>query len=386
MELNRRNMQKIILIIVIAVLLYWGLQNLSTVSYFFNRIFGILMPFLLGMCIAFILNVPMRIIENKLFSYKLKGRKNISDKIKRPISILLTIVFVLAIIMLVVGIVIPQLIHTISNLSTNVSNSLLKLQESYNKLISELPEVISVNTINNINWDEINKTALDFLKSGTSNILSLTVSIASSIFSGILNFILGLVFAIYILIQKEKLSKQFKKIMYAYLPETKVDRILYILRLSSKIFSNFISGQCLEAVILGTMFFISMTIFRLPYALMTGVLISFTALIPLVGGFVGLFIGTFLILVSDPIKALWFIILFFILQQIEGNLIYPRVVGNSVGLPAIWVLAAVTLLGSTFGIMGMLISVPVFSIIYTLLREDVYPRLKTKKISPEKLK
>ncbi|AJA46637.1 putative permease [Clostridium pasteurianum DSM 525 = ATCC 6013] len=386
LELNRRNMQKIISIIVIAVLLYWGLQNLSTVSSFFSRTFQILTPFLLGMCMAFVLNVPMRIIEKKLFSYNLKSKKNINDKIKRPISILLTIIFILAIIILVTGIVIPELIDTISTLSTNVSNSILKLQGLYNRLMLKLPEIIPINTINNINWDEINKTALDFLKIGTTNILGLTVSIASSIFSGILNFILGLVFAIYILIQKEKLSKQFKKIMYAYLPEGKVDRILYILRLSSKIFSNFISGQCLEAVILGAMFFISMTILGLPYALIIGVLISFTALIPLVGGFIGLFVGTFLILVSDPVKALWFIILFFILQQIEGNLIYPRVVGNSVGLPAIWVLAAITLLGSTFGIVGMLVSVPVFSVIYTLLREDVYPRLKAKKISPEKLK
>lgn len=379
-------MQKIILIIVIAILLYWGLQNHSTIHYFISRLLTILTPFLLGMCIAFVLNVPMRLIEQKLFSYKTKRNNHIKEKIKRPVSLLLTVLFVIAIILLVTGIVIPELIQTISNLSTNVSNSISSIQKLYDNTLNKLPESIRENAINNINWNEINNTALNFIKSSTSNILQITVNIASSIFSGIFNFVLGFVFSIYILIQKEKLRKQCKRIMYAYLPETKVDRMLYILQLSSKTFSNFISGQCLEALILGSMFFVSMSIFGLPYALIIGVLISFTALIPLVGGFIGLFIGTFLILVSNPVKALWFIILFFVLQQIEGNLIYPRVVGGSVGLPAIWVLASVTILGSTFGIPGMLVSVPVFSIIYTLLREDVYPRLKSKKISPEKLK
>ncbi|WP_010237653.1 AI-2E family transporter [Clostridium arbusti] len=385
MELNRKNMRNILIVVVIAILLFWGLQHLSTVSYFFNTIFGILTPFLLGLCIAFILNVPMKVIENNIFPANAKDKKAIYKKFKRPVSLLLTIIFVLAIIILVMLIVIPEVVRTFGILRTGIPNFILRIQELYNELIARLHELMPGITTAKINWADINKTVFGFLQNGTTSLLGFTVNIATSIFSGVLNFVLGFIFAIYILIQKESLARQVKRVLYAYLPETKADRLLYILRLSNKTFSNFITGQCLEAVILGTMFFITMLIFRLPYALMVGVLIAFTALIPLFGAFIGLFVGTFLILVSSPIKALWFIILFFVLQQIEGNLIYPRVVGNSVGLPAIWVLVAVTLFGSTFGIIGMLVSVPIFSVLYTLLREDVYPKLKEKKISSEKL-
>jgi predicted PurR-regulated permease PerM len=378
-------MRNILIVVVIAILLFWGLQNLSTVSYFFNTIFGILTPFLLGLCIAFILNVPMKVIENNIFPANAKDKKGIYKKFKRPVSLLLTIIFVLAIIILVMLIVIPEVVRTFGILRTGIPNFILRIQELYNELIARLHELMPGITTAKINWADINKTVFGFLQNGTTSLLGFTVNIATSIFSGVLNFVLGFIFAIYILIQKESLARQVKRVLYAYLPETKADRLLYILRLSNKTFSNFITGQCLEAVILGTMFFITMLIFRLPYALMVGVLIAFTALIPLFGAFIGLFVGTFLILVSSPIKALWFIILFFVLQQIEGNLIYPRVVGNSVGLPAIWVLVAVTLFGSTFGIIGMLVSVPIFSVLYTLLREDVYPKLKEKKISSEKL-
>jgi predicted PurR-regulated permease PerM len=378
-------MRNILIVVVIAILLFWGLQNLSTVSYFFNTIFGILTPFLLGLCIAFILNVPMKVIENNIFPANAKDKKGIYKKFKRPVSLLLTIIFVLAIIILVMLIVIPEVVRTFGILRTGIPNFILRIQELYNELIARLHELMPGITTAKINWADINKTVFGFLQNGTTSLLGFTVNIATSIFSGVLNFVLGFIFAIYILIQKESLARQVKRVLYAYLPETKADRLLYILRLSNKTFSNFITGQCLEAVILGTMFFITMLIFRLPYALMVGVLIAFTALIPLFGAFIGLFVGTFLILVSSPIKALWFIILFFVLQQIEGNLIYPRVVGNSVGLPAIWVLVAVTLFGSTFGIIGMLVSVPIFSVLYTLLREDVYPRLKDKRISSEKL-
>lgn len=385
LELNRKNMRNILIVVVIAILLFWGLQNLSTVSYFFNTIFGILTPFLLGLCIAFILNVPMKVIENNIFPANAKDKKGIYKKFKRPVSLLLTIIFVLAIIILVMLIVIPEVVRTFGILRTGIPNFILRIQELYNELIARLHELMPGITTAKINWADINKTVFGFLQNGTTSLLGFTVNIATSIFSGVLNFVLGFIFAIYILIQKESLARQVKRVLYAYLPETKADRLLYILRLSNKTFSNFITGQCLEAVILGAMFFITMLIFRLPYALMVGVLIAFTALIPLFGAFIGLFVGTFLILVSSPIKALWFIILFFVLQQIEGNLIYPRVVGNSVGLPAIWVLVAVTLFGSTFGIIGMLVSVPIFSVLYTLLREDVYPKLKEKKISSEKL-
>ena len=194
---------------------------------------------------------------------------------------------------------------------------------------------------------------------------------------------IAFVFACYILLQKEKLHVQIKKVLFAYLPEKRVVSILDICSLTYKTFSNFLTGQCVEALILGSMFFVVMGIIRLPYALLVGVLIAFTALIPIFGAFIGCAVGAFLILMVDPWKAVVFIILFLVLQQIEGNLIYPKVVGNSVGLPSIWVLAAVSIGGSLMGVVGMLIFIPLVSVVYTIFRGDVYRRLEKKQISVE---
>ena len=209
--------------------------------------------------------------------------------------------------------------------------------------------------------------------------LNSTIGIASSVVSGFTNLFIGLVFSVYVLAQKEKLAGQVKRVLSAFLPEKINNSVLYVCALLNKNFTNFITGQCLEAVILGTMFVIAMTIFRMPYAVMIGVLIAFTALIPIVGAFIGCVVGAFLILLVNPWKALAFIVLFLVLQQIEGNLIYPRVVGSSVGLPAMWVLVAVTIGGSLFGIMGMLVFIPLISTVYALLRECVNRRNEKKR-------
>ena len=208
---------------------------------------------------------------------------------------------------------------------------------------------------------------------------------ASSIVSGIVDFFIGFIFAIYVLAQREKLSRQVKMILYAALPEAAADYLCRVGALACRVFSNFFSGQCLEACILGFLFVIAMTIFRMPYAVLVGVLVAFTALIPMFGAFIGCALGAFLILMQNPIQALWFIVMFIVIQQLEGNLIYPKVVGNSVGLPSIWVLAAVTLGGSTMGVLGMLIMIPLCSVAYSLLRESVYGRLKKRGIDREKL-
>ena len=197
---------------------------------------------------------------------------------------------------------------------------------------------------------------------------------------------MGLIFAIYILLRKETLAVQFKKMTYAFLPERVADEMIRILTMAEKTFSNFMAGQCVEAMILGSLFFAAMLLFRLPYALMISVLIAFTALIPVFGAFVGCFIGAFLILVTSPMKAVEFVVLFCILQQLENNLIYPRVVGTSVGLPAMWVMMAVTVGGSTTGVVGMLVSVPLASVLYSLLREKVYRNLRVRRVPAGKWK
>lgn len=199
-----------------------------------------------------------------------------------------------------------------------------------------------------------------------------------------MNFGVGFVFAIYVLLQKEKLASQCKQLCYAVLKEEKADEVVRVGKLADRIFSSFLSGQVVEAIILGTMFFIAMSIFKFPYAMLVGVLIAVTALIPIFGAFIGLGIGAFLILMVDPMQALWFVVMFFVLQQIEGNLIYPNVVGNSIGLPGIWVLIAVSTGGSMFGVKGMLLFIPMFSLIYTLVREYVKKRLIEKGVESKK--
>lgn len=296
---------------------------------------------------------------------------------------------IVGLVTLLIFTVTPQLQNSINTLRASLPGFVADLTEWINDIVARYPEIEDyayelVNTLQSIDWTQQLQHFLDFLRNG--NLLNSTVSVASSIIGGVTNAVIGLIFALYILLQKERLAVQGKKILYAWLPEKHVDTTLGILNLTQRTFSNFISGQCLEACILGLLFFITMSIFRFPYAAVVGVVIAFTALIPIFGAFFGCFIGTFLILIANPIQALWFIVLFLVLQQIEGNFIYPHVVGNSVGLPSIWVLVAVTTGTSTMGILGMLINIPLFSVFYALIRRYTYGQLAHKKISRDKLK
>ena len=223
-----------------------------------------------------------------------------------------------------------------------------------------------------VDLDKLLDSVIAFFRNGAGNVLNSTVYAIGSIVNGVTTFVIAFVFACYILLQKEKLGVQVKKVMHAFLKEKWEKRCLKVCTLTSKTFSNFLTGQCLEALILGSMFFVAMSLFKMPYALLVGVLVAFTALIPIFGAFIGCVVGAFLILMVDPLQALFFVIMFLVLQQIEGNLIYPKVVGNSVGLPSIWVLAAVTIGGSLMGVVGMLIFIPLVSVVYTLFLVRVY--------------
>ena len=221
---------------------------------------------------------------------------------------------------------------------------------------------------------------MNFLKNGAGSVLGGTMEAAKSIISGVSTFFIAFVFACYVLFQKERLSVQVRKLMYAFVPEDWTDILIALGSVTHKTFSSFLTGQCVEAVILGCMFFIVLSIFNFPYAMLISVLIAFTALIPVFGAFIGCGVGTVLILLVNPMKGLLFVVVFLVLQQIEGNFIYPHVVGNSVGLPSMWVLAAVSVGGSLMGVVGMLIFIPIVSVVYTLLRGIVNRRLKEKKI------
>lgn len=389
MDFNRKNMQHLMFLIAFGIILFLGLQNIAVWTVAISTVFRFLIPFFIGCMIAFIINVPMRAVERTLFTDRVTNKYSVLRKLHRPLSLLITLMLIIGIITLMIFIVAPQIASSVRTLSASMPAFISQITSWGNDLVERYPAITdyvneAINTLRQINWTEQIQNLVNFLKNG--NLLNNTFSVASSIIGGITNAVIGLIFAFYVLLQKEKLAAQSKKIMYAWFPEHHVDTVLDVLRLTQRTFSNFISGQCLEACILGMLFFVTMSIFHFPYAAVISVVIAFTALIPIFGAFFGCFIGAFLILISDPMQALWFIILFLVLQQIEGNLIYPHVVGSSVGLPSIWVLVAVTTGASTMGVLGMLINIPLFSVIYTLIRRYTYNRLAHRKISREKLK
>lgn len=339
---------------------------------------GIAAPFLVGLCIAFILNVPMRAVESELFPAKLQKRHPKLYDARRPISLVFTILLVIAVVFLALFIVIPEVGRTFQTLRAGIPGFVNRIRSWWAVLALQLPELNRWASGTQPEWDKIIETTFGFLQNGATSIFQSTMGIATSVFSSILNFLIGFVFAIYVLLRKDLLARQCRKLLYAYLPEKLADETIRIGRLANRTFSKFISGQCLEAAILGILFFAVMSIFRFPYAMMISVLIAFTALIPVFGAFIGCAVGILMILVNSPIQALWFLVLFLVLQQLENNFIYPRVVGNSVGLPAMWVMFAVLIGGSTFGVVGMLFMVPLCSVLYALLRESVNRKLLKK--------
>lgn len=374
MDLNKKNMKNLMILIVFAVLVLVGVQRIENLAAGFVFLMRIVFPFILGGAMAFILNIPMHFLEGRLFA---KAKKK---KLVRPVSLVLSILFVVAILQIVLVVVIPEIAATFASISKNIEAFLPKLEQWLTEAFPDSEQLEMWIDSLEFNWDKILQSAVNFLKNGAGNVLSSTVTVAKTVINSLMNFFVGFVFACYILLQKEKLSVQVKKVLYAFLPRHAVEKTLQVAALSYKTFSNFVTGQCLEAVILGTMFFVSMSVLHFPYALLVGVLIAFTALIPIFGAFIGCVLGTFLILVSNPVQAIGFVILFFVLQQVEGNLIYPHVVGGSVGLPSIWVLVAVTVGGSLMGVVGMLIFIPLSSVLYALFKGWVHKRLEDRGI------
>ncbi len=381
MELNRETLKKLRGLILFTALLVVVLVNYKAAFQVIGLGFNILFPFILGGGMAFIINAPMQFFERHLFgSQKMKDKKW-ARKLARPISLLTSLLLVVVIILVVIFIVAPELGKTFVSLGKTISDFIPELQDWLEEMFNGNQAVVTWVQDLEFDWNKIINTAVDFLKNGAGDVLNSTYSLAKSVISGLATFFIGFVFACYIVLQKERLSIQIQKVLFALLKEKTVTRIMQVSSLCYRTFLNFLTGQCLEAVILGVMFFVVMSIFQFPYALLVGILIAFTALIPIFGAFIGCVIGTFLILMVSPVKALAFVIMFLILQQIEGNFIYPHVVGNSVGLPSIWVLVAVSLGGSLMGIAGMLIFIPATSVLYSLFRGFINTRLKQKKIT-----
>ena len=384
MNLNKENLKKIRGLIVFTVILLIALWNYSLILDVLGQGVGIVYPFLLGGAIAFVINVPMSFFEEKLFQNQMMKNKKVAQRLARPVSLIITLIVVVSVIGLVVFGVLPKLGDTFISIGKGIQSFMPKAQSWAEEIFHNNKEIKEWLDSLTLDWDKIINEVVKFFTSGASSVLGSTFVVARRIASGITTFVIAFVFACYILLQKEKLNIQIRKVMYAYMNEDLVKKVLDVCSLSYRTFSNFLTGQCLEAVILGTMFVICMGILQMPYAMLIGVLIAFTALIPIFGAFIGCVVGAFLILTVAPMKALVFVIMFLILQQIEGNLIYPRVVGSSVGLPSIWVLAAVSIGASLMGIVGMLVFIPIVSVLYALLRGDVYEHLEKKGLAVDR--
>lgn len=370
----KRDIKKnIILIITYIALLIFLLVNFEKILSIFGYIINIFSPFIFGVIIAFVLNVLVNFIENKLFG---NTKKRIWLKLKRPLSITFSIIFVIFIIVFIMNLLIPQLKNSV----VLFTNSLPTYKEDVLDVLSGFN--LEESTINKVNdyLDNFSKVITDYIKGNSKDVITVTTEVATSLIIIISKAIIAIVFAIYIIAQKEILKRQFNKLMSAYLKPRDVNRINKYASMANNTFSNFVTGQCLEALIFGSLCFLGMVVLRLPYATTIAVLLGFTALIPVFGAFIGTILGAFLILMISPVKAIIFVIFILILQQIEGNLIYPKVVGKSVGLPGIWVLLSVTVGASIGGILGMLIATPLCSLIYILLRQAVNDRINSHKI------
>ena len=381
-EVNKKTIFRVFIGVAVCIVLGWLLNERESVRHVIDAVLDILSPFITGGCIAFILNVPMRFFENKLIRIEAPG-------LRRTVALLLTFVAVVIVLGGVFLLLIPQLVATIKTFIPAVYEFVQTIGAYIDAFLSENPDVMTIiqgaGTGSNLDLASFAQKIAAVLGDGVTTIVQSAVSTIGSVASFAMDLFVAIVFAVYCLFQKETLARQGRKILYAFTRESFADRIIHILRLSNSTFSNFLSGQCIEVCILGIMIAVAMAILKLPYIPLVSVLVAVTAFIPIVGAWAGCVVGTFFMLVNDPMQAVWFLIMFLVVQQIEGNLIYPKVVGTSIGLSGMWVIVAISVGGDLFGVVGMLLMIPLASVIQTVLREEVAVRVYNRKINPEKM-
>ena len=381
-KIDKSVLKKLFVLAAGCILFAWLVLDTARATAMFSTVWNLISPFVVGAGIAFVFNVPMRAIERQLADIRRAG-------FRRLLSIVLTILCLVLIIMFVFELLIPQIRLTVASLSQTIpvfieglAAKLMVMMQDHPELRAWLQEALKLESLD---WNTILTETLGFLSNQMSTVMGGAVSVIGSVTGAIINMVVSIAFAIYCLSRKEILSRQGRRLLYSFLSENHADQVIRVLRLTNSTFSNFISGQCLEACILGCLFAVAMAIFKMPYISLVSVVIGVTALIPVVGAFVGCILGAFFILVNNPIQALTFVIMFLVIQQLENNLIYPRVVGTSIGLPGMWVLVAVSVGGDLMGVGGMLLMIPVTSVTYALLREFTDKRLAERGIPPEKL-
>lgn len=383
MQIDKKTLRSVFLGGAGCIFLYWLLHDTERLTQFVGGVGSIISPFVVGAAMAFILNVPMRAIERWLGGVKNPG-------LRRGLALALTLLAVVLVLYGVFYLLLPQLVETVEMLIDSLPDFFKRVLEDVQEYLNKHPELMEWITeytdLESVNWSELIQKIVGMITNGVGTVVDTAITTVVDLGNGIFNAVMSLVFAVYGLARKETLARQFRRVLYAFVPEKVSDEVVRIMRMTNRTFSKFISGQCLEAVILGLMFTITMPIFKMPYVALISVIIGVTALIPIVGAFIGCIIGAVLILVVDPMTAVWFVVLFLVLQQIEGNLIYPKVVGTSIGLPGMWVLVAVVVGGDLMGIGGMLLMIPLTSVCYALLREVTQKRLAKRNIDPEKLR
>lgn len=374
MQIDDKTIKKLGLAAAGCILFAWLLMNTQAIGSVVGTVWGILFPFVLGFILAFLFNIPMKSIETRFL-------KRVSPKRRRWTSFIITVFLLLAVLAFVIFLVVPQLVDTIATLGKAMPGYFAQLEKTFEPYLSYLPTVQQWLDDLNLDWESIVKQVSSWVQTGAGNVLSSVVGIATSIAGGFFSFFVGIVFACYLLLDKERFTAQFLGMLKAYLPKDKVDKLLDLGHLISHTYAKFISGQCTEALIVGVIYIIALTVGRFDYPLLIGVIVGITTLIPLIGAYLGCFFGMFLLFVSMGFwRTVAFVIMFVIIQQIEGNLIYPHVVGNSVGLPPVWIMVAVIVGGGLAGIFGALFFIPLFSVVYTLVRRDALSRLNKKGI------
>ena len=383
MNLDRRNIEKILFVGTVFILLYLGLQNMNVVANFLNWLMGVLLPFIIAVCCTLFLNVPLKAIEKRLF--RPKNGKPVSpvlERMRRPIAITLSIILFILVIGAFLIVIIPEIGKSLNTLAAAIPGAITHFREWVTEL-GENNEVIQ-SVMNSFNWDDVTKYVTGFLQNDAAGLVSYAMSMVSSLVSIAINFFLGIVLSVYTLAKKEKISSSVKKLIYALLPTKAADFVVEVGVLTNKSFYNCITGQMMECVILGSLTALGMTIFGFPYAALIGVMVAILSWIPMFGVGIGAAIGALFILTVSPIQAIWFVVFMICLQQIEGNLIFPRVVGNNIGLPPILLISAIVLFSNFFGIIGLLVSGAVSSVLYTLVRRFIFTRLREKKIPHSK--
>ena len=387
-HVNKFSIKKIILIMLGLIIFYLAIKNIAVVTSYIGTFISYFTPFILGAALAFVINVPMTKIEGFLFKKVPDDPKTRLQKcasaLKRPVSMLIALILVFGAIVLAGVIIVPQVASGLESLAAALPGAMDRLQEWIDSNAHRINVIENLMNKVDIDLESVGRELANTAKGWATAILDSGFSTVSNIVNGIFQFVIGLVFAIYILLQKEKLGRQGKQIVYAAFSEKTADKIMYITGMTRDVFKGFISGQCVDGIINAILFFIILTILGIPYAVMLSIFSGFMAMIPIIGSFIGAGVGVIIVLIMDPSQVLYFIIMYIIVQQIDGNVIYPLIAGNSMGLPSIWVLMAVTVGGSMMGILGMILFIPICSVLYKLTRHYVLRRLKDNDVPDEK--